>query len=100
MELSALLVQSQKQNEEKEKIMKTLQDTVEILEAGRLEKEHEVLWSKSAKEENLSLQKLIKDITEVRAELGPHPCKRGFRVLEEGNSPAWATEIHVGYYLW
>ncbi|KAK2520580.1 hypothetical protein Q9233_011216, partial [Columba guinea] len=31
MELSALLVQSQKQNEEKEKIMKTLQDTVEIL---------------------------------------------------------------------
>lgn len=31
MELSALLVQSQKQNEEKEKAMKTLHDTVEIL---------------------------------------------------------------------
>lgn len=31
MELSALLVRSQKQNEGKEKIMKTLQDTVEIL---------------------------------------------------------------------
>uniref|UniRef100_A0A803VI00 Centrosomal protein 250 n=1 Tax=Ficedula albicollis TaxID=59894 RepID=A0A803VI00_FICAL len=31
MELSALLVQSQKQNEEKEKTMKTLNDTVEIL---------------------------------------------------------------------
>lgn len=31
MELSALLVESQKQNEEKEKTMKTLNDTVEIL---------------------------------------------------------------------
>uniref|UniRef100_A0A8B9IBR7 Centrosomal protein 250 n=1 Tax=Anser brachyrhynchus TaxID=132585 RepID=A0A8B9IBR7_9AVES len=31
MELSALLIQSQKQNEEKEKTMKTLNDTVEIL---------------------------------------------------------------------
>lgn len=31
MELSSLLVQSQKQNEEKEKTMKTLNDTVEIL---------------------------------------------------------------------
>uniref|UniRef100_A0A8B9QU80 Rootletin-like coiled-coil domain-containing protein n=1 Tax=Anas platyrhynchos TaxID=8839 RepID=A0A8B9QU80_ANAPL len=32
MELSALLIQSQKQNEEKEKTMKTLNNTVEILE--------------------------------------------------------------------
>lgn len=40
-------------------------------EASRLEKEHEVLCSENAKEENLSLQKLIKDITEVSAELGP-----------------------------
>lgn len=31
MELSALLIQSQKQNEEKEKTMKTLNNTVEIL---------------------------------------------------------------------
>lgn len=31
MELSALLVQSQKQNEEKEKTVKTLNDTVEML---------------------------------------------------------------------
>ncbi|XP_065501542.1 centrosome-associated protein CEP250-like isoform X2 [Caloenas nicobarica] len=65
MELSALLVRSQKQNEEKEKPMETPDDTVEILEASRLETEHEASWSKSAKEENLSLQKLIKDITEV-----------------------------------
>ncbi|XP_061865406.1 centrosome-associated protein CEP250 [Colius striatus] len=65
MELSALLVQSQKQNEEKEKTMKTLNDTVEILEASCLEKEHEASLTKSAKEENLFLQKLIKDITEV-----------------------------------
>ncbi|XP_010582393.1 PREDICTED: centrosome-associated protein CEP250, partial [Haliaeetus leucocephalus] len=64
-ELSALLVQSQKQNEEKEKTMKTLNDTVEILEASRLEKEYEASLTKSAKEENRSLQKLIKDITEV-----------------------------------
>lgn len=31
MELSALLVQSQKQNEEKEKTVKTLNDTLEML---------------------------------------------------------------------
>ena len=31
MELSALLVESQRQNEEKEKTVKTLNDTVEIL---------------------------------------------------------------------
>ncbi|XP_071671577.1 centrosome-associated protein CEP250-like isoform X1 [Patagioenas fasciata] len=68
LELSALLVPSQKKNEEKEKPMETPDDTVEILEAGWLEKEHEVLWSKSAKEENLSLQKLIKDITEALQE--------------------------------
>uniref|UniRef100_A0A663DWU5 DED domain-containing protein n=1 Tax=Aquila chrysaetos chrysaetos TaxID=223781 RepID=A0A663DWU5_AQUCH len=68
MELSALLVQSQKQNEEKEKTMKTLNDTVEILEASRLEKEYEASLTKSAKEENRSLQKLIKDITEALKE--------------------------------
>ncbi|XP_076208166.1 uncharacterized protein LOC143167043 isoform X4 [Aptenodytes patagonicus] len=65
MELSALLVQSQKQNEEKEKTVKTLNDTVEILEASWLEKEYEAALTTRAKEENLSLQKLIKDITEV-----------------------------------
>ncbi|XP_074712162.1 uncharacterized protein LOC141937834 [Strix uralensis] len=68
-ELSALLVQSQKQNEEKEKTVKTLNDTVEILEASLLEKEYEASLTKSVKEENLSLQKLIKDITE-QAESG------------------------------
>ncbi|NXR02763.1 CP250 protein, partial [Sagittarius serpentarius] len=65
MELSALLAQSQKQNEEKEKTMKTLNDTVEILEASRLEKECEASLTESAKEENRALQKLIKDITEA-----------------------------------
>ncbi|NXX74697.1 CP250 protein, partial [Urocolius indicus] len=65
VELSALLAQSQKQNEEKEKTMKTLNDTVEILEASCLEKEYEASLTKSTKEENLFLQKLIKDITEV-----------------------------------
>ncbi|NWR76319.1 CP250 protein, partial [Centropus unirufus] len=65
MELSALLVQSQKQNEEKEKTMKTLNDILEILEASQLEREYEASFTKSAREENLFLQKLIKDITEV-----------------------------------
>ncbi|XP_068275661.1 centrosome-associated protein CEP250 isoform X2 [Nyctibius grandis] len=65
MKLSALLVQSQKQTEEKEKTVRTLTDTVEILEASRLEREYEASLIKSAREENLSLQKLIKDITEV-----------------------------------
>ncbi|POI34336.1 hypothetical protein CIB84_001913 [Bambusicola thoracicus] len=65
MELSALLVQSQKQNEEKEKTVKTLNDTVEMLEASRLDAEYEASLTKNAKEENLALQKLIKEITEV-----------------------------------
>ncbi|XP_039419512.1 centrosome-associated protein CEP250 [Corvus cornix cornix] len=65
MELSALLVQSQKQNEEKEKTMKTLNDTVEILESGWIEKEFAASLTNSAKEENLFLQKLIKSITEM-----------------------------------
>ncbi|XP_048177963.1 centrosome-associated protein CEP250 isoform X2 [Corvus hawaiiensis] len=65
MELSALLVQSQKQNEEKEKTMKTLNDTVEILESGWIEKEFAASLTNSAKEENLFLQKLIKNITEM-----------------------------------
>uniref|UniRef100_A0A672TXS9 Rootletin-like coiled-coil domain-containing protein n=2 Tax=Strigops habroptila TaxID=2489341 RepID=A0A672TXS9_STRHB len=65
VELSALLVLSQKENEEKEKTMKTLNNTVEFLEASRLEKEYEASLIKSAEEENLSLQKLIKAITEV-----------------------------------
>lgn len=54
-------------------------------EASRLEKEYEASLTKSAKEENLSLQKLIKDITEVSTEFGPHLCKFDLKVLEEGN---------------
>ncbi|KFV71282.1 Centrosome-associated protein CEP250, partial [Dryobates pubescens] len=63
LELSALLVQSQKQNEEKERALKALNATVQILEASQ--SEYEASWTKSAKAENLSLQKLIKDIAEV-----------------------------------
>ncbi|XP_054029312.1 centrosome-associated protein CEP250 [Dryobates pubescens] len=63
LELSALLVQSQKQNEEKERALKALNATVQILEASQ--SEYEASWTKSAKGENLSLQKLIKDIAEM-----------------------------------
>ncbi|XP_016158603.1 PREDICTED: centrosome-associated protein CEP250 [Ficedula albicollis] len=65
MELSALLVQSQKQNEEKEKTMKTLNDTVEILESSWIEKEFAASLTNNAKEENLFLQKLVRNITEM-----------------------------------
>ncbi|RLV89644.1 hypothetical protein DV515_00014778 [Chloebia gouldiae] len=65
MELSALLVQSQKQNEEKEKTMKALNDTVEILESSWIDKEFAASLTNSAKEENIFLQKLIKNITEM-----------------------------------
>ncbi|XP_056363140.1 centrosome-associated protein CEP250-like [Oenanthe melanoleuca] len=65
MELSALLVQSQKQNEEKEKTMKTLNDTVEILESSWIEKEFAASLTNSAKEENIFLQKLVRNITEM-----------------------------------
>ncbi|XP_019406256.1 PREDICTED: centrosome-associated protein CEP250 isoform X2 [Crocodylus porosus] len=65
LELSALLLQSQKQNKEKEKTMKTLSNTVEILESTQLEIEYEASQIKNAKEENLSLQQMIKDLTQV-----------------------------------
>uniref|UniRef100_A0A8C5TD00 Centrosomal protein 250 n=1 Tax=Malurus cyaneus samueli TaxID=2593467 RepID=A0A8C5TD00_9PASS len=110
MELSALLVQSQKQNEEKEKTMKTLNDTVEILESSWIEKEFAASLTNSAKEENLFLQKLIKNITEVSRELvqGPHPCKFDFesRLCREGKSkvfisllspaPSWSAGNGIG----
>lgn len=41
-------------------------------EASRLEKEYEASLTKSAKEENRSLQKLIKDITEVSVQSWDH----------------------------
>nr|XP_005314947.2 centrosome-associated protein CEP250-like isoform X2 [Chrysemys picta bellii] len=68
MELSALLAQSQKQNEEKEKTVKTLSDTMEILEASRLEVEYKASLTKNAKEETLSLHQVLKDITQALRE--------------------------------
>uniref|UniRef100_A0A8C0GBA7 Rootletin-like coiled-coil domain-containing protein n=1 Tax=Chelonoidis abingdonii TaxID=106734 RepID=A0A8C0GBA7_CHEAB len=65
MELSALLAQSQKQNEEKEKTVKTLSDTMEILEASRLAVEYKASLTKNAREETLSLHQVLKDITQV-----------------------------------
>lgn len=41
-------------------------------EASRLEKEYEASLTRSAKEENRSLQKLIKDITEVSVQSWDH----------------------------
>ncbi|XP_077191292.1 centrosome-associated protein CEP250 isoform X2 [Paroedura picta] len=67
MELTALLEQSQKQNEEKEKTVKALGDTVEILEANRLELEYEHSLMKDANEEILSLQNAIKEIIKMNA---------------------------------
>ena len=68
-------------------------------EASRLEKEYEASLTKSAKEENLLLQKLIQDITEVSTQLGPHPCKFVLKVLEEGNRLAQGIDIYVVYGL-
>lgn len=68
-------------------------------EASRLEKEYEASLTKSAKEENLSLQKLIKDITEVSTELGLHPCKFDLKVLEKGNRLAQGLDICVVHYV-
>nr|XP_032640247.1 centrosome-associated protein CEP250-like isoform X2 [Chelonoidis abingdonii] len=65
MELSALLAQSQKQNEEKEKTVKTLSDTMEILEASRLAVEYKASLTKNAREETLSLHQVLKDITQA-----------------------------------
>lgn len=64
-------------------------------EASWLEKEYEASLTKRAKEENLSLQKLIKDITEVSTELGPHPCKFDLEVLEEGNRLTQGIDRYV-----
>uniref|UniRef100_A0A8C3FD05 Uncharacterized protein n=1 Tax=Chrysemys picta bellii TaxID=8478 RepID=A0A8C3FD05_CHRPI len=66
MELSALLAQSQKQNEEKEKTVKTLSDTMEILVLSHSElSEYKASLTKNAKEETLSLHQVLKDITQL-----------------------------------
>lgn len=62
-ELSALLTQSQKQNEDYEKMVKALRETMEILETNHAElMEHEASLSRNAQEEKLSLQQVIKAI--------------------------------------
>uniref|UniRef100_A0A674K3K0 Rootletin-like coiled-coil domain-containing protein n=1 Tax=Terrapene triunguis TaxID=2587831 RepID=A0A674K3K0_9SAUR len=85
MELSALLAQSQKQNEEKEKTVKTLSDTMEILEASRLEVEYKASLTQNAKEETLSLHQVLKDITQVNNMF----CYRNIWE-RHGNWSAWA----------
>ncbi|KAF7238995.1 hypothetical protein EYD10_14377 [Varanus komodoensis] len=65
VELTALLEQTQKENEEKEKTVKTLRDTVEMLEAKHLEIEYEELLNRDVNEEILSLQHVIKEITQA-----------------------------------
>lgn len=68
-ELSALLTQSQKQNEDYEKMVKALRATMEILEANHAElMEHEASLSRNAQEEKLSLQQVIQDITQAMVE--------------------------------
>uniref|UniRef100_A0A2K5RZG2 Centrosomal protein 250 n=1 Tax=Cebus imitator TaxID=2715852 RepID=A0A2K5RZG2_CEBIM len=70
-ELSVLLTQSQKQNEDYEKMVKALRETLEILETNHTElMEHEASLSRNAQEEKLSLQQVIKDITQVMVEEG------------------------------
>lgn len=56
-------------------------------ESSWIEKEFAASMTNSAKEENLFLQKLIKNITEVSTDLvqGPYPCKFDFEVFEEGS---------------
>ncbi|KAF6284177.1 centrosomal protein 250 [Rhinolophus ferrumequinum] len=74
-ELSALLTQSQKQNEDYEKMVKALRETVEILETNHAElMEQEASLTRNAQEEKLSFQQVIKDITQVLvlAEEGDH----------------------------
>lgn len=70
-------------------------------ESSWIEKEFAASLTNSAKEENLFLQKLIKNITEVSTELvqGPHPCKFDFKVLEQGNRLAQGLEIVYNMYL-
>nr|XP_041576234.1 centrosome-associated protein CEP250 isoform X4 [Taeniopygia guttata] len=94
MELSALLVQSQKQNEEKEKTMKTLNDTVEILESSWIEKEFAASLTNSAKEENLFLQKLIKNITEaLREELSARQDSNKFLLQQQRHQEEKCREV-------
>ncbi|KAH0619013.1 hypothetical protein JD844_018613 [Phrynosoma platyrhinos] len=65
IELTTLLEQSQKENEEKDKTVKTLRDTLEVLEANCSKMEYEQSLSKNANEEIISLQHVIKEITKA-----------------------------------
>lgn len=69
-------------------------------EASRLEVEHEASLTKHAKEENLALQKLIKEITEVSTFLSSHPYRLDFEVLDKGKRKARGVESHVLYCSW
>lgn len=69
-------------------------------EASRLEVEYEASITKNTKEENLALQKLIKEITEVSKFLSSHPYRLDFEVLDEGKRKAQGIESHVLYFSW
>lgn len=69
-------------------------------EASRLEVEHEASLTKHAKEENLALQKLIKEITEVSTFLSSHPYRLDFEVLDKGKRKAQGIESRVLYCSW
>ncbi|XP_063153373.1 centrosome-associated protein CEP250 isoform X2 [Candoia aspera] len=94
LELTALLEESHKQNEEKEKTMKALRDTVEILKANNLKIDCDQTTSKNISEEIFSLQHVITEITQ--AVISENDATIGIPQLEKHADPCGIIPLDAG----
>ncbi|KAL7985443.1 hypothetical protein Chor_004013, partial [Crotalus horridus] len=94
LELTALLEESHKQNEEKEKTVKSLRETVEILKANNLKIDCDQTPSKDISEEIFSLQHVLTEITQ--ALIIENDATVGIRQVEQYADPCGVMEPNTG----
>ncbi|XP_025022925.1 centrosome-associated protein CEP250 [Python bivittatus] len=93
LELTALLEESHKQNEEKEKTVKALRDTVEILKANNLKIDCDQAPSKNISEEIFSLQRVITEITQ--AVISENDATIGIPQVEKYADPCGIMQLNA-----
>ncbi|XP_026553497.1 centrosome-associated protein CEP250 isoform X3 [Pseudonaja textilis] len=94
LELTALLDESHKQNEEKEKTVKALRETVEMLKANNLKINCDQIPSKDISEEIFSLQHVLTEITQ--ALISENNATIGIRQVEKYADPCGIVELNTG----
>ncbi|KAG8131908.1 hypothetical protein E2320_009795 [Naja naja] len=94
LELTALLEESHKENEEKEKTVKALRETVEMLKANNLKINCEQIPSKDISEEIFSLQHVLTEITQ--ALISENDATIGIRQVEKYADPSGIVEQNTG----